>query len=251
MEHVDWKETKIDLLIGGSPCQGFSFAGKQINFEDPRSKLFFEFVRILREIRKNTPGVLFLLENVKMKKEYQDLISSMLGVSPVEINSSLVSAQNRKRLYWTNIPIKPLQDRGIMLGDVIDIGGENEIYVSKGRLVGRRIDSSGTRKDSSKDIELRQYLEVRSLYGNKSNCLTTVEKDNVISDMEPGRYPGAFDELKDRWRYLSVKEYCRLQTMPEEYFEGVISDRQAKKCLGNGWTVDVVSEIFKNIKHII
>jgi len=111
---------KIDLLIGGSPCQGFSFAGKQLNFEDPRSKLFFEFVRMLNEIRETNPGVLFLLENVKMKKEFQDIITQHLGVEPVEINSALVSAQNRKRLYWTNIcNIKQPEDKGIMLKDIV------------------------------------------------------------------------------------------------------------------------------------
>ena len=95
----------IDLLIGGSPCQGFSFAGKQLNFDDPRSKLFFEFVRILEE----TKPKYFLLENVKMKKEYYDVITDILEVEPIEINSSLVSAQSRKRMYWTNIPyiVKP------------------------------------------------------------------------------------------------------------------------------------------------
>ena len=86
---------QIGLLIGGSPCQGFSFAGKQLNFEDPRSKLFFEFVRLLKECKPK----FFLLENVKMKKEYQNVISEHLGVEPIEINSALVSAQNRKRLY--------------------------------------------------------------------------------------------------------------------------------------------------------
>jgi len=90
---------KIDLLMGGSPCQGFSFAGKQLNFDDPRSALFFEFVRLLRDCKPKY----FLLENVRMKKEYQDVISEHLSVEPVKINSALVSAQNRVRLYWTNI----------------------------------------------------------------------------------------------------------------------------------------------------
>ena len=108
---------KIDLLIGGSPCQGFSFAGKQLNFDDPRSKLFFEFVRLLKE----TKPKYFLLENVRMKKEYQDVISEHLGVEPVMICSSLVSAQSRKRLYWTNIPglIQP-EDKGIVLKDILE-----------------------------------------------------------------------------------------------------------------------------------
>lgn len=106
----------VDLVIGGSPCQGFSFAGKQLNFNDPRSKLFFEFVRAIKTIKPKY----FLLENVKMKKEYQDIISAQLGVEPIEINSALVSAQNRKRLYWTNIPdVKQPDDKGILLKDIV------------------------------------------------------------------------------------------------------------------------------------
>lgn len=120
---------KIDLFFGGSPCQGFSFAGKQLNFEDPRSKLFFEFVRMLNEIRKTNPDVLFLLENVKMKKEYENIISEHLGVEPVFINSALVSAQNRKRLYWTNIPnVTQPNDKGITWGDVREHGVNAQSY---------------------------------------------------------------------------------------------------------------------------
>lgn len=110
---------KIDLLIGGSPCQGFSFAGKQLNFDDPRSKLFFEFVRLLNECKPKY----FLLENVKMKKESEDIITELLGVEPIEINSNLVSAQNRRRLYWTNIPQFGLpEDKGIVLSDILESG---------------------------------------------------------------------------------------------------------------------------------
>jgi DNA (cytosine-5)-methyltransferase 3A len=112
----EWNLPKIDLLIGGSPCQGFSFAGKQLNFEDIRSKLFFEYVAILKEYKPKY----FLLENVKMKKEFQDIISGYLGVQPIEINSALVSAQNRKRLYWTNIPgVTQPEYKGIMLKDIV------------------------------------------------------------------------------------------------------------------------------------
>lgn len=119
-EHWDLDFGSIDLLIGGSPCQGFSYAGKQLNFQDERSKLFFRFVEILNKIRQKNPNVLFLLENVKMKKEYQDKISEYLGVTPIEINSSLVSAQHRKRLYWTNIEgITQPEDRGILLRDIV------------------------------------------------------------------------------------------------------------------------------------
>jgi len=108
---------KIDLLLGGSPCQGFSFAGKQLNFNDDRSKLFFEFVRLLKELKPKY----FLLENVVMKKEYQNIITKYLGVPPIMINSSLVSAQNRKRLYWTNIKnVSQPKDKGIILQDILE-----------------------------------------------------------------------------------------------------------------------------------
>lgn len=112
----DWAIPKIDLIIGGSPCQGFSFAGKQLNFNDPRSKLFFKFAEIVKYYKPK----FFILENVRMKKEYQDVISNILGVKPIEFNSALVSAQNRRRLYWTNISnIKPPIDKGILLKDIV------------------------------------------------------------------------------------------------------------------------------------
>lgn len=126
---IPWE--KIDILIGGSPCQGFSTAGKGLNFEDPRSKLFFEYVDILNHIKKLNPNVKFLLENVKMKKEWQDIISSYLGVEPIEINSALVSAQQRKRLYWTNIEdVSQPEDRGILLKDILEsgIGWQDNAY---------------------------------------------------------------------------------------------------------------------------
>jgi len=120
------------LFIGGSPCQGFSFAGKQLNFDDPRSALFFEYVRLWKEIKAINPNAVFLLENVNMKKEYLRVISEYLGVYPVRINSNLVSAQNRDRWYWSNIRTKDVglfaelwtdipqpEDRGILLKDIL------------------------------------------------------------------------------------------------------------------------------------
>ena len=184
---------KIDLLMGGSPCQGFSFAGKQLNFDDPRSALFFEFVRLLEE----TKPKYFLLENVRMKQEYQDIISEHLGVKPIMINSALVSAQNRVRLYWTNIPnIEQPEDKG-------SVAGKTE-----------------------------QRLEIRQ--DGKTNTLTTVQKDNVV--VVPPTY-----------RKLTPLECERLQTVPDDYTEGV-SNTQRYKMLGNGWTVDVIKHIFKGMK---
>nr|DAS23468.1 MAG TPA: Cytosine specific methyltransferase [Caudoviricetes sp.] len=161
---IDW--SSIDLLIGGSPCQGFSFAGKQLNFKDERSKLFFEYVEILEHIKEQNPKVLFLLENVRMKKEYRDVISKFLGTDPILINSSLVSAQNRKRLYWTNIEgVEQPQDKGILLKDIVHeytdfkymlTAGQNEWLKKNGQF---QLDKAYSSIDSEKAITMtaRQY----------------------------------------------------------------------------------------------
>ena len=117
---------KIDLVMGGSPCQGFSFAGKQLAFDDPRSALFFEFVKCVDTLKPKY----FLLENVRMKKEYLDIISEYMGVEPIFINSSLVSAQSRQRYYWTNIPnVEQPEERGIVLRDILEDQVGSEHYV--------------------------------------------------------------------------------------------------------------------------
>lgn len=161
---------KINLLIGGSPCQGFSFAGKQLNFDDPRSALFWEFVRILKELKPDY----FLLENVRMKKDYQDVITEALGVEPLLLNSSLISAQSRKRNYWTNIKnVTPPANKKIFLQDIL-LDSSESIGAFRGRYI-----EDGKRKDlkSVKGLT-RQYLEVRK--DSKSNTLTTVSKDNIV-----------------------------------------------------------------------
>lgn len=240
---------KIDLLLGGSPCQGFSFAGKQLNFDDPRSKLFFEFVRLLEE----TKPKYFLLENVKMKEEYQDVISRYMGCEPVIINSALVSAQNRERLYWANFPIEQPSDKGIKLIDILEdteMIGPSAIRgrrLNKATILGRRLNDKGKREDYNKEIPITQCLEVRATNRDKSNCLTTVAKDNVLTTMPIGRHPDAFKNNLP-FRYYTIKEYCRLQTVPENYFDGVVSENQIRKMIGNGWTVDVIAHILSYIK---
>ncbi len=236
---------KIDLVMGGSPCQGFSFAGKGLNFDDPRSRLFFEFVRLVKE----TNPTYFLLENVKMKKESEDIITEYMEVNPIEINSSLVSAQNRVRLYWTNIPnVKQPDDKNIHLSDILEdiemsnIGAIRGRYLNKGTIIGRRLNTDGKREDYNKSINITQCLEVRATNTTKSNCLTTIAKDNVLTPLEIGRHPDAYNK-KLPFRYFTKKECCRLQTVPEDYFK-VSSDSQIRKMLGNGWTVDVISHIF-------
>lgn len=236
---------KIDLLIGRSPCQGFSSSGKQLNFNDPRSKLFFEYVKAIKECQPKY----FLLENVVMKKEWQDIISSYLGVEPIEINSSLVSAQNRRRLYWTNIPNVTLpEDKNITLEDILeDIEFPNPAAIrgrrlNKATIVGRRLDKNGHRKDTDKTIPITQCLEVRATNTDKSNCLTTVDKDNVLTPLPIGRHPDAFKNNLP-FRYYTTKEMCRLQTVPDDFLN-MIPDSAARKALGNGWTVDVIAHIF-------
>ena len=220
---------KIDLLFGGSPCQGFSESGKKLNFDDPRSALFFEFVRLLKE----TNPTYFLLENVKMKQEWQDIISEHLGVKPIYINSRLVSAQERKRLYWTNIPgITQPEDKNVSFSDVAGDGW------FCGAMRGRRIDSTKhARSDYDRSIPIRQYIECRS--DNKTNCLTTVSKDNVaVKNVAPRR---TLEECEYRW--LTPNEYEALQTLPKDY-TACVSDHQRRKMIGNGWTVSVIEHIF-------
>ncbi len=224
---------KIDLICAGSPCQGFSFAGKGLNFDDPRSKLFFEFVRLMEECRPKY----FLLENVKMKKECEKVITDILGVAPIKINSSLVSAQNRERLYWTNIPnIYQPKDKNLFLRDIL----EKEILTKEEiRLLDfKTIDFRGFKSENSKKRIIKNFRG-----GNqKGNCLTASNTNNpagcgcsnVISK----------DSLA--WRKISRNECEKLQTIPIGY-TNVIQDGPAKHALGNGWTVDVIAHILKNI----
>jgi DNA-cytosine methyltransferase len=199
----EWKIEKPDIIIGGSPCQGFSFAGKGLNFEDERSKLFFTFVDILKHYKPKY----FLLENVRMKKEYQKVISDCLGVEPIEINSALVSAQNRKRLYWTNIPgVTQPKDKGVFLKDIIESAGKGAIK-NNGTVTNKTeksqcldanyfkgVDNHGQRtiirggafrgrnkenpSDRTAGISTVQRLEINKT--GKSNTLTGVQKDNCL-----------------------------------------------------------------------
>jgi len=219
---------KIDLLIGGSPCQGFSFAGKQLNFDDPRSKLFFEFVRLKNECNPKY----FLLENVNMKKEYQDVITECLGVSPVKINSALVSAQNRNRLYWTNMNIEDLPiDKHMNMNDIIDSNyhsTRNKSYC---------IDAN-----YRKGTNFRRYFYCGSrqlvLEKGYHPCNMTKETANEIMHRDG-----------NKWRKLTALECERLQTIPENY-TNILSNFERYKVLGNAWTVDVIVHIFSFMQRV-
>jgi site-specific DNA-cytosine methylase len=145
--------------------------------------LFFEFVRLKNELQPKY----FLLENVVMKQEFQDVITEYLGVKPIKINSNLVSAQTRERLYWTNIPnINQPEDFGITLNDILeDIGVNGEVFdrtkLNKATILGRRLNEQGKRDDYNKNIPISQCMEVRVINRDKSNCITTVAKDNVLT----------------------------------------------------------------------
>jgi DNA (cytosine-5)-methyltransferase 3A len=234
--------SKIDLLIGGSPCQGFSFAGKQLNFEDERSKLFFEYVRLLEECEPSY----FLLENVKMKKEYQDIISNYLGVEPILINSSLVSAQSRDRLYWTNIPnIMQPQDKGLVLKDILEDGAIT--YKTKSYAL-TLSNHSGT----IRDFFLKSQSNIVFIEDGKGSLKV---KDgfvyfNLPKSKEPQKTHKIKCGLKDgtyTFRKLKTTESEKLQTLPVGY-TSCVSYTDATNTLGNCWTVDVIAHIFKGLK---
>jgi DNA-cytosine methyltransferase len=219
-----WKIEKPDLIIGGSPCQGFSSAGKRLNFEDPRSKLIFTFVDILKHYKPKY----FLFENVKMKKEVQAVISEKIGYEPIEINSALVSAQNRKRLYWTNIPnVTQPKDKKLFLKDVIEPRGVNVVERIKRKKIGTLAHKNA-------------YKQCRELH--QKSCTVTAGGQTISNS-------GATNIIR-RKNYITVPscvESERLQTVPDNYTAHV-SNTQRYKMLGNGWTVDVIVHIFRGLK---
>ena len=239
---------KIDLLIGGSPCQNFTFAGtrkgmstkdnieitsleqyldlKERGFEFAgQSYLFWEYVRILKEIRKTNPEVKFLLENVRMEKRWKELISKIIGVQPIFINSNLFSAQNRQRLYWTNIKVDELpKENALTLKDVIHETGENYPLTKKHH-----------------EAFLKSYKWKHCELDEKSKPLL------ASYYKQPPHCPYIKSKISESgFRRMSPIECERLQTIPDNYTEGV-SDTQRYKMIGNGWTIEVISHIFKNL----
>jgi site-specific DNA-cytosine methylase len=257
----------MDLLLGGSPCQGFSFAGKQLNFEDPRSKLFFDYVKALNILKPKY----FIFENVKMKKESEQIISQYLGVEPIEINSSLVSAQNRRRLYWTNIPgvVQP-QDRGILLKDIVlndafpvvihnIYGGfkEKKVRVFEGKSPTIRTAAGGghipyfVKKDLIHSEKAIEYMNKATRDGRAHwdfghhFDIRNPKSATVVANFFKGVPYNVFKDW-DCIRKFHPVECERLQTLPDGYTEG-ISNTQRYKSIGNGWTVDVIAHILSFI----
>ena len=270
---VNGFDTKIDLIMGGSPCQGFSKAGKNLNFDDPRSKLFFEFLRLVKECKPRY----FLLENVKMNAESRDVISNYLGVRPIYIDSALVSAQTRKRYYWTNIPyiLDPINQH-VILKDIIQTEGELEGSEVDERMVtnlGKAYCLTARYAGATwwNSIERSQRTMIR--IENKVCFPEATKKGYVAAGVGQGidiQYPNITTRrgrlLKDKahclqtnspnqgiinekynWRKLTPIECERLQTVPDNYTEGV-SNSQRYKMIGNGWTVKVIEHILKNME---
>lgn len=213
----------IDLIIGGSPCQGFSKIGNCLSFDDPRSSLFFEFVRLVNECEPDN----FLLENVNMKKDYMNIITMMLLCNPVSINSNLVSAQNRNRIYWGNFNFDKPKDKKLKALDVIqnDINSPNN---DKWQI---------WYKQKSQFLLKKQYCLILN-DNDKAICQTARQVKNWNGNLvrtENGKL-----------RFVTPIECERLQTLPDNYTAGV-SNTQRYKMLGNGWTVDVAAHIFSHL----
>lgn len=261
---------KIDLLLAGSPCQGFSFAGKQLNFDDPRSKLFFEFVRILKECNPKY----FLLENVNMKQEFQDVITEYLGVEPERINSSGFSAQDRLRLYWTNIPKLSYRKSELTVEDILEqevsekynILPENAEVIVNNDVKKRKIAYIGRDSQGYRIYNIHgKSISLNSDSGGKARCtgmyaLPCITPGRLTKRQNGRRFKPAGSKFytltaqdihgiltNNFIRTLTPKECERLQTVPDDYTACAGSDHQRYKMLGNGWTVDVIVHILKGI----
>lgn len=206
----------IDLLVGGSPCQGFSLQGLQKGLEDPRSGLVSEYIRLKNELNPTY----FLLENTRMNKECKEFISNALGVQPIEINSLKFTAQSRNRLYWTNIPVGPIDVCDIDLG-----------FIKDGR--------PGTaRKGPPRHIVFTEHF----------GCLTASYYKGVRADGRPlvTVLEGEYDAIKEYFRMLTPEECEHLQGLPNGYTYGV-SNTQRYKALGNAFTLPVIKHIFEGL----
>lgn len=215
---IDWGS--IDLIIGGSPCQSFSSLGKGEGF-DGKSGLFYEYVNIMNKVLEKNPKAYFLLENVVMKNEWKTIISEIMGVEPILIDSSTVSMQKRRRLYWTNIP------------DV------KQPHTTNKPSFHLNSDEFPATMDMKRDIRKTDFF----------SCLTVSYSGGIFGAGRPivSKKLGNYYDVKEYQRQLTVNECEILQTLPIDYTEGV-SKTQRYRAIGNGWTVDVIAHIFKNIK---
>jgi len=265
---IDYIKTLgLDLVMGGSPCQDLSLAWKGAGLAGERSGLFYKFVEILKAIEPKY----FLLENVRMKQEYEDIITDLMGVDPLYIDSKDYSAQTRKRLYWTNI------ERSFELGyeapksrqvisDIMECEVEEKYYLSK------KMEDCINKypSDISKDITKKSNCII-STYNNLNKSSTVLrvgqignggqgeriystQGKSITLSSDGGNKTGLY-EASERIRRLTPTECERMQGLPDNYTKyGIIDDKQVEisdtqryKAIGNGWQVDTVIEIFKGI----
>lgn len=253
---------KIDLIGCGSPCQGFSFAGKMLNFNDPRSVLFFEAVRLLNECREKNPDILFLFENVRMKLEYELVFTKYLGVEPIFINSALVSAQNRQRLYWTNIgvipsnlfgdlktTIKPPKDKGLVIKDILEKEVDKKYYLSEAGLK-RATEGLRNRTANDNDNKTGALLATQGKQASDMLCVRTVMQindskesggkqpyqQNRVYDVE-GLNPALMAQLSTGSNFVAYGESQDQRIFFEDSKMGCLSagrgDTKTKTVIGN------------------
>lgn len=219
----------FDLLIGGSPCQDLCGMGSRKGLQGEKSGLFFHFVRALKEMK---PKYFLLENNASMTKINRDIISNYMGCEPVLINSAAFSAQNRKRLYWTNIPIKKYKPKNIFIKDILEntvirenVTDKISKYVFSGKYAGRKIEK--TTKGSIRTIEQKSRTIGTCSYDISSNAGVCFKIDNEY--YKPNQI-----------------EFERLQTLPDGY-TAILPIKKAVFGIGNGWTVDVIAHIFSSL----
>lgn len=250
----------IDILIGGSPCQDLSIAKKdRKGLKGDRSKLFYEYIKVWKTLNPRY----FFFENVgSMTNEDKEIITQHFGVEPIILNSSLVSAQNRARYYWTNIEgVELPEDKGLLVSDILEDNVDQKFFLqeeynfipssNKKSKTGMKFKCGivSTKKwlDDDKNLSrsFPQGNRVYSIHGKSASLSANgggLGAKTGLYYLEDGK-----PFSKENIRRLTPLECERLQTLPDNYTEG-ISDTQRYKCLGNGWTVDVIAHIFKYIK---
>lgn len=222
----------IDLLIGGSPCQSFSKIGNNLGFEG-KSGLLYEYVRLLNEVKPKY----FLLENVLMSKENEYEITKCLGIEPIMIDSALVSAQRRKRLYWTNIKTKK---QGLFGIPVCDISQPKDLKIMFSDIL-----------EDLPFSELKPFAFGN--WGNKTrlsemNCITD-DKSNTLTTRNTHTTQYLLNSDKTKMRKLSISEYEKLQTLPENYISKLARNKsEGFNAIGNSWTIGVIAHIFSYLE---
>lgn len=239
---IDW--SSIDLVTAGFPCQSYSLAGKQLGDKDERGALFWTTLDIIANVLKHNPSAKFLMENVRMKKEFEDYIThhteQALGyVEKILINSALLSAQNRNRFYWTNFKVEQPEDKGILLKDILeDLEADRPCELLENETAGGHIANA---------TDIKGHQSIKRVYNPEGKAPT-------LTTMGGGHREPKILCKNGKYRKLSIVEMERLQTLPKNYTAAIettrqtVSNTQRKKMIGNGWTVDVIAHILSFIK---